>query len=227
MMFVLMLTLTSARGQDKPITVALIGDSTVTNQAGWGKALPGRFNDHVKVLNFAKGGRSTKSFYNEKRLPPVLEAKPDYILMQFGHNGQPGKGPERETDPATTYRDYLKIYINEARRIGAQPIVISSLTRRRFDESGHIASTLTPWAKAAGEVAAEMHVPFIDLHTASIAFHNKIGPEASYAFNPKPDDISHLNKQGAEAIVDLIVAELRKADKTLASYLKSDSHEDH
>lgn len=211
----------------KPITIVLIGDSTVTDQAGWGKAFAGRFNDRVKVINFAAGGRSAKSFYHEKRLPAVLEARPDYVLIQFGHNGQPGKGPQRETDPATTYRDYLKIYISEARRIGATPIILSSLTRRRFDKQGRIASTLGPWAQAAGEVAAEMHVPFIDLYTASVAFHNRIGPDASRAFDPKPGDYTHLNDPGAEAIMDLIVAELKKTDAQLAAYLKPDPNAKH
>ena len=115
----------------------------------------------------------------------VLDAKPDWVLIQFGHNDQPGKGPERETDPATTYRDYLKIYVTAFREIGATPILVSSVTRRHFDTDGKVQSTLTPWAIAAKEVAAEMKVPFIDLHTASVDFHNKIGPEKSTDLQPQ------------------------------------------
>lgn len=206
--------------QEKNLTIALIGDSTVTDGAGWGNAFAGRFDDHVKVLNFAVGGRSSKSWYNEKRLPKVLEAKPDYVLIQFGHNGQPGKGPARETDPATTYRDYLKIYVKAFREIGAKPILVSSVTRRRFDENGKITSTLTPWAEAAKAVAEEMKVPFIDLHSASVTYHNKIGPEASMAFNPKKGDITHFNEKGAEAIVGLITEELKGDCEELARHLK-------
>jgi pectinesterase len=219
-LFSLLLLTGISHAQEKNLTVALIGDSTVTDQAGWGKAFAGRFNDHVTVLNFSAGGRSAKSWYDEKRLPKVLAAKPDYVLIQFGHNGQPGKGPERETDPATTYRDYLKIYVKAFREIGATPILVSSVTRRHFDENGKITSTLTPWAEAAKEVAAEMKVPFIDLHAASIAYHNKIGPEASMAFNPKEADTTHFNQKGAEAITDLIVQELKQACEDLARYLK-------
>ena len=210
----------SAAAQTKEITIALIGDSTVTNAAGWGRAFAERFGPRATVRNFAVGGRSSKSWYDEKRLPAVLEAKPDYVLIQFGHNGQPGKGPQRETDPATSYRDYLKIYINEFRKIGAQPILVSSVTRRTFDEDGKIQSTLTPWAEAAGEVAKEMKVPFVDLHTASVAYHNKIGPEASMAFNPKEGDRSHFNAKGAAVIAELIVAQLKTAVPGLTEYLK-------
>ncbi len=209
-----------SRAGEKSVTVALIGDSTVTDGAGWGKAFADRFNDQAKVLNFAVGGRSAKSWYDEKRLPKVLGAKPDYVLIQFGHNGQPGKGPARETDPATTYRDYLKIYVKAFREIGATPILVSSVIRRRFDEDGKVASTLTPWAEAAKEVATEMKVPFVDLHKASTEYHNKIGPEASMVFNPKEGDVSHFNRKGAEVTADLVVRELKRACKDLVQYVK-------
>ena len=217
--FILMASTSLA--QEKSITVALIGDSTVTDQAGWGKAFAGRFNERVKVLNFAVGGRSSKSWYDEKRLPKVLEAKPDYVLIQFGHNGQPGKGPARETDPATSYRDYLKIYVKAFQEIGATPIIVSSVTRRRFDENGKLWTTLTPWADAAKAVAVEMEVPFVDLHSASITYHNKIGPKASMAFSPKEGDFTHFNEKGAEAIAGLVVQELGEDCEELARYLKN------
>ena len=142
------------------------------------------------------------------------------MLIQFGHNDQPGKGPERETDPATSYRDYLKIYVKEFRGIGSKPIIVSSVTRRIFDESGKIKSTLTPWAEAAKAVAAESKVPFIDLHAASINYHNKIGLETSMTFNLEEGDTTHFNQKGAEAITDLILKELKTVAKDLASYIK-------
>jgi len=216
----LVLLTSTTLAQEKHITIALIGDSTVTNHAGWGKAFAERFNDKATVLNFAVGGRSSKSWYDEKRLPKVLEAKPDYVLIQFGHNGQPGKGPKRETDPATTYRDYLKIYIDAFRQIGAKPILVSSVTRRRFTPEGKIVSTLTPWANAAKAVAAEMNVPFVDLHTASINYHNKIGPEASMTLNLKEGDTTHFNEAGAKTIAGLVVQDLKQACKDLVPYLK-------
>jgi len=206
--------------QKKTVTIALIGDSTVTDQSGWGKAFAGRLKTSVKVLNLAAGGRSSKSWYDEGRLPQVLEAEPDYVLMQFGHNDQHGKGPERETEPATTFHDYLTIYVKECRKIGAKPIIISSVTRRTFDETGRIKSTLTPWAEGSKAVAKELGVPFIDLHAVSIHYHNTIGPEASMAFNPTKGDMSHFNQEGSEAITDLILKELNAVVPELAAYLK-------
>ncbi len=207
------------------LRVALIGDSTVTDHAGWGKAFAGRFGEEVEVLNFAVSGRSSKSWYDEKRLAQVLEAKPDYVLIQFGHNGQPGKGPERETDPASTYRDYLKLYVEEFRAIGAKPIIVSSVTRRRFDGEGKIRTTLRPWAEAAKAVAEELKVPFVDLHAASVRHHNEIGPKASMTFNLKKGDITHFNQRGGEAISDLVIGELQLVAPDLSAHLKSPAGE--
>ena len=216
------------------IVVALVGDSTVTDTAGWGKAFAGKFRSRVRVLNFAAGGRSAKSWLAENRLPAVLDARPDYVFIQFGHNGQPGKGPERETDPSSTYRDYLRRYVKEFRAIGAVPILVSSVTRRDFTEEGKIrmeppadgqygkgvTRPLKPWAEAAKAVAVETNSPFIDLYTASVAWHNRLGETASWQFSPKEDDITHFNEFGAEAVANLVVEGLRKAEPELAKQLK-------
>jgi len=205
---------------DTHITIALIGDSTVTDKAGWGKAFAGRFAENVKVLNFSVGGRSSKSWYNENRLTEVLKAEPDYVFIQFGHNDQPNKGPKRKTDPATTYRDYLTLYVNEFRKTGATPIIVSSVTRRRFDNNGKITSIVTPWAESAKAVARTMKVPFVDLHARSVEYHNKIGREASMTFNPQKEDTTHFNKKGAEAITDLIIKEIKPVAPELYEQLK-------
>ena len=90
-----------------PVRVALVGDSTVADDGGWGPGFRAGFGPPVETINFAANGRSSKSFRAEKRWEPVLAAKPDYVLIQFGHNDVPGKGPDRETDAATTFRQNL------------------------------------------------------------------------------------------------------------------------
>jgi pectinesterase len=213
----------SPSSESDSITIALIGDSTVEDYSGWGVAFRKRFGDQAEVLNFAKGGASSKSWYDGNRMPPVLDAKPDYVLIQFGHNDQPGKGPKRETDPATTYRDQLNRYVAEVKSIGAIPIIVSSVTRRRFDENDQIRTTLGPWAAAAQEVATDLDVPFVDLHNRSIELHNKIGPEASMEFNFKEGDLTHFNEKGGEAMADLVIDELQSAVPSLTKYLKTSS----
>ncbi len=210
------------------VKIALIGDSTMTDSAGWGKAFANRFGENVSVHNFSKGGRSAKSWHDEGWILDVLDTRSDYWLIQFGHNGQPGKGPKRETDPATSYRDYLKGYIDKAKSVGAKPILVSSVTRRRFDEKGKVrvveekgfSLPLKPWAEAAGAVAKEMEVPFIDLYGESVRYHDEIGPEESATFAPKEGDFTHFNEKGANAIADLVISELKKVEPGLAAHLE-------
>src|SRR5215475_11768042 len=137
-MFVLCACAIAAAPSTEPTTgrakvrIALAGDSTVTDKVGWGVGFAKQLTGDIECLNFSQGGRSSKSFINEGHWKKVLDAKPDYILIQFGHNDQPGKGPERETDPKTTYPEWMGKYVDEAKAAGAKPILVTSLTRRTF-----------------------------------------------------------------------------------------------
>lgn len=204
--------------------VALAGDSTVTDSAGWGAAFAKLLGPNAECLNLARGGQSTKSFRDSGNWKKVIDSKPAYILIQFGHNDMPGKGPNRETDPETTYRQNLIRFIEEARAIGAKPIIVTSLTRRVFD-NGKIRGELKPYADAATKVATEQQVPLVDLFTRSVELHNKLGLAESDTFNPpgkdaKTTDRTHLNAHGAEVIASIIAEELRKTAPDLAKLLK-------
>lgn len=152
------------------VKIVLVGDSTVNDQGGWGTGFRGSFKDEVQVTNLALNGRSSKSFRDEGAWAPALAAKPDYILIQFGHNDGPGKGPERETDPRTTYRANLIRYIDEARAIGAKPVLVTSITRRNFDADGKLKTdSLEPYVEATRAAAKEKNVPLLDLYALTRA----------------------------------------------------------
>src|SRR3989442_5145913 len=74
------------------VHIVLVGDSTVTDNAGWGKGFANAMKDDVEVINLSKGGRSSSSFIKEGSWKKALDLKPDYVLIQFGHNDQPGHG---------------------------------------------------------------------------------------------------------------------------------------
>jgi lysophospholipase L1-like esterase len=157
--------------------IVLVGDSTVNDQGGWGPGFRLSFGPDVQVTNLALNGRSSKSFRNEGAWAPALAAKPDYILIQFGHNDGPGKGPERETDPATTYRANLVRYIDEARAAGAKPVLVTSITRRVFDADGRLKTdSLAPYIEAVRAVARETNVPLMDLYALTRVEAEKLGP---------------------------------------------------
>src|SRR5207248_29718 len=148
-----------------PVKIVLVGDSTVNDEGGWGTGFRASFGPQVVVVNLALNGRSSKSFRDEGHWAKAIAEKPQYVLIQFGHNDIAGKGPERETDPATTYRANLERYIEEARAIGAKPVLVTSIVRRLFDADGKFRpDTLVPYAEATRQVAREKNVPLVDLY---------------------------------------------------------------
>ncbi|MFH5805133.1 rhamnogalacturonan acetylesterase [Alienimonas sp. DA493] len=218
--------LTSAVGvpndsADAPVAIGLIGDSTVADTYGWGPAFAERFDDRTTVLNFARNGARLDTL--SKRLDELLEKSPDYVLIQFGHNDQKKYGVE-------TYKKNLTDYVRRAKAAGARPIVLSSVTRRNFGPDGKILPRtegvhggLPAFAAAAGEVARRETVPFIDVYRISVEHHNRLGPEASAAYDFADDDQTHFSPAGAAATADLIVDELKVARPELAPRLRRPS----
>lgn len=207
------------------IKIVLAGDSTVNDEGGWGYGFKQFLTSEAACTNTAANGRSSKSFVTEGRWEQALALKGDYYLIQFGHNDEPGKGPARETDPATTYPQNLARFVDDVRAIGGKPVLVTPLTRRIFDPSaaGKLTTNLLPYVAAMKRVAAEKNVPLLDLHTDSVALCEKIGPEETAKFNPvKKDgtpDTTHLNAEARVVFARLVVAELRQAVPELSPYL--------
>ena len=165
-----------AAGADRPIKVVLVGDSTVNDEGGWGPGFRASFGPEIQVVNLALNGRSSKSFRDEGAWAKVLPEKPDFVLIQFGHNDVPGKGPERETDPATTYRANMERYVEEVRAAGATPVLVTSIVRRNFDDQGKFKpDSLVPYAEAVRRLAVERKVALIDLYTLTREQTERLG----------------------------------------------------
>jgi lysophospholipase L1-like esterase len=165
----------------RAVKIILVGDSTTAVHSGWG----GSFCAHhvtsfVACVNLARGGRSTRSYREEGSWKLVLaEVKSHgladtWILIQFGHNDQPGK-PGRSTDLATEFPANLRRYVDEALSAGAHPVLLTPLTRRQF-VAGRLQNDLAPWAAAVAKVAAEKHVPVVDLNALSAKAVQQMGP---------------------------------------------------
>ncbi len=210
---------------NEPIRIVLVGDSTVNDQGGWGAGFKELLDERIECVNFAQNGRSSKSFIEEGHWAKALAGGADFVLIQFGHNDMPGKGPKRETDPNTTYKEYLTRYIDESRAIGAKPVLVTSMTRRLFKD-GKIATLLADYAQAVRDLAQEKDVPLIDLHTTSIKLHNRIGPDESEDFGPMANgkrDRTHLSPKGQAVMGALVAKLLAQAVPELEPYLKTPS----
>jgi len=236
---VLVLAATANTVQVTAARVVLVGDSTVAPLSGYGDALCQRFAPSVTCLNLAQNGTSTLSYRVSGLWDAVLTliTKPpytrSYVLIQFGHNDQPGK-PGRSTT-LEEYAGNLKRYVREAREVGAQPVLVTPLSRRRF-EDGELVRNLERWAEAMRVVAAETETPLLDLNRDSSAALQEMGPtEANTLARGEPPleavaaaldgnsvalpppappvrlvfDYTHLGPKGAEFFAAIVARELR------------------
>lgn len=177
----------------RPSKIILVGDSTTQVNSGWGGAFCAtRVVSSAACLNLGRGGRSTKSYRAEgswavataeMKVPGYLAT---YVLIQFGHNDQPGK-PGRSTDLATEFPANLRRYVAEARAAGAQPVLLTPLTRRSF-AGGRLVRDLDPWADSVRRVAQEMKVPLVDLTARSAAVVEAMGPAMATHLAELPGD---------------------------------------
>ena len=231
-----------------PIRVILVGDSTMATNSGYGDALCSRFKPEVTCVNVARGGRSSASFRGEGRWAEVQRMlkeggnfKASYVLVQFGHNDQPGK-PGRSTDLVTEFPVNMAAYATETRALGGVPVLLTPLTRRSF-KGNYLRDDLAPWAAATRKVAAEQHAALLDLNAKSAAAVQQMGqaevdtlamaPPPPVASGPKDAnkvepvgtpksafDRTHLGQKGAALFADMVAKELVQAVPDIAPYLK-------
>jgi len=173
------------------IKIVLVGDSTTAVQGGWGPSFCAKHvTSFAACINLARGGRSSGNYRTEGSWALALNEiksggfNDTYVLVQFGHNDQPGK-PGRSTDLATEFPANLKAYVDEIRAAGGKPVLVTPLTRRQFKD-GKLIDDLAPWAQAAREVAAETSAPLVDLHADSYAAVQAMGAAEATRFAQSP-----------------------------------------
>ena len=237
----------------KPVKVYLIGDSTVADYTldegylqkkypitGWGQVFQQFLkkdslkklnrlikSDSALVIDKAKGGRSTRTFFEEGRWKEVLSTleKNDLVLIQFGHNDAAKDKPERYVD-IPGYKDFLRMYVNETRAKGAVPILITPVTRNYPWKDGKLGSAHGEYPQAVKDVAKELNAPIIDLTSLSVSFFTTKGNEfvskhyfmnldsAKYEAYPKGQkDNTHFQPEGAKAVAQLVYNELKTINR--------------
>jgi lysophospholipase L1-like esterase len=218
----------AARAPGTTLRIDLIGDSTQTNNAGYGRGFCANLTPQVDCVNMAKGGASTKTFREQGLWQRSLETKPDYMLIQFGHNDMESSDHNPRQTTMAEYEANLRRYVDEARAAGIKPVLITPLTRRFFQADGKVHSNLLAHSATMTKVAAEMKVPLIDLQNDSIAYLDKIGKEQgnTLAITKKDDtgktifDETHLNWKGSYLFGRIVAVDMGKAVPALAKYVK-------
>lgn len=222
--------------------VHTIGDSTMseykpaaTPKRGWGMYLQAFFNaDSIEVNNRGKSGASTRTFYETNNLWPSVKQQMnagDYLIIQFAHNDEKCKGEDvyaenarlraegkdtltdmRGTEPNTTYKDYLRKFINEARAMDVTPILMSPICRAYFkdgkinnegrhnlgerQEANGEKVISKDYVKAMREVAEEMNVPFLDMTAKSQEMYENAGQETCMTRYFNCGDKTHTGQEG-------------------------------
>lgn len=134
------------------------------------------------IENEAIGGRSSKSFYVEGRWATNVKNQlksGDYVFIQFGHNDRDYTKEERYADTAT-YKNYLRLYVNESRAKGAIPVFITPMNMNTWNGTS-LREVFTERDKGADyrgamiTIATELKVPLIDLEKKSAAFMKSAG----------------------------------------------------
>src|SRR5687768_5975877 len=220
----------------KKITIWMCGDSTMSikdkkayPETGWGMPFVYFWDSTVRIENLAKNGRSTKTFISEKLWQKVADnvQEGDHVFIQFGHNDEAKEKGERYATP-DTFRMNLTKFIIEARAKKAIPVLITPVSRRRFDESGTAIESHKEYSAYVKEVADKEKVFFIDLDTKSREMYQRMGKENSRLLflqlrpgeHPNyPDgkeDNTHFNELGARLIAQLILSEIKPLIPELA-----------
>lgn len=224
---------------DKKRTIWLCGDSTMSikdprtyPETGWGMPFVYFWDSAVEVKNLAKNGRSTKSFITEKLWQQVVDGakEGDYVLIQFGHNDEVIEKKTYATPEE--YKANLTKFVQETRERKATPILLTPVSRRKFDSAGMAVETHHDYSALVKEVAEKEHVLFIDLDTKSRALFQQFGKDNSaYLFMQlKPGehpaypegrtDNTHFNELGARLIAELVLQEIKNLNTDLSQNIR-------
>ncbi|MES2776990.1 MAG: rhamnogalacturonan acetylesterase [Bacteroidota bacterium] len=221
----------------KPITIFMIGDSTMANKKpetfpenGWGMAFGQYFDKTVTIDNRAQNGRSTKSFIAENRWQPVVDKleEGDYVFIEFGHNDEKIDKPLVGTSLAE-FRTNLTKFVLETRAKNAYPVLLTPTARRNFKD-GELKETHFGYPEVVRSLADSLKVPMIDMlaktrkiiiaagDASSKQWYNYV--DSGHVNYPKgKKDDTHFSQAGAVKMAGLAVEGIKELKLGLAQRL--------
>ncbi|MBR4201744.1 MAG: RICIN domain-containing protein [Oscillospiraceae bacterium] len=217
---------------------------------GWGQKIAGCYNN-ITVTNLALSGRSSRSFLTEKNYQTLKSSigKGDYLFIQFGHNDEktdestyPGLGTYPNLDWKTldssgkdaqgrySYEYILAAYyINLAKNAGAQPVLVTPISRRNPDGtpnySGH-----TIYQNGMLTLGKNYNVPVIDMTALTTKLYNDLytygGANETAKLHCYTDaahttlDNTHLSGAGAQKLASMIAEQTKQLGLTVGNRKK-------
>ena len=248
--------------------VHTLGDSTMapydesaTVTRGWGMYFGNFLTNGWTSVNYARGGRDSRGGYNElwQTAKKNVEAG-DYVIITFAHNDEKNSGMDgvqlqayyesigqtwtetRGSIPSTTYKENLGKIVDEAKALGATPIICSPVCRSYFSGSkikrngrhdlGDSYKVLTEngpvdgpklaaddhtmdYAYHSEQLAKEKGVAFIDLTNATADLYESYGDAKCHEYLFDGEGSTHFNTTGA-LLVARECARLMKAQGIMA-----------
>ena len=245
-------------------------DENTTDKRGWCMYLGSFFDSQfVTVNNRGKSGSDTRGFYTGAAYWASVKSQMstgDYLLIQFAHNDEgtvtygmdnleyaqycaanslPAPTDARGTNPQTTYREYLCLFIDEARALGVNPVLVAPICRAYFAngdirrngrhdlgdkfskiENGVLYENQSlpaddhsmDYVEAMRIVAQEKNVPFIDLMQATRELYLSYGETQCLNLLFCEGDKTHTNTMGANLIARK-AAQMMQDAGILANYI--------
>ncbi|CAE6535060.1 unnamed protein product [Rhizoctonia solani] len=179
-------------------TILTIGDSTVTDTAGWGAGFCAP--EYQTMLTSCKTPET-------------------WATIQFGHNDQ----KVMNTSYFAQNLESLTLKIKDA---GCKPILVTSLARRVFASEHVTTDILGPYSNETINVAAKLGLPLLPLLNDSLTYITKLGKTQSMLFNwdynTTNKDTTHLNALGWKYFGRIVADEVHHWVPQLSKYIVPD-----
>ncbi|TID23483.1 SGNH hydrolase [Venturia nashicola] len=229
----------------KPPFFILAGDSTTApiqpwkgttapGGGGWGDGLLKSLENGAAGVNLGHNGQTTVSYRENGYWKNLLSKIGDnndkhdiYVTLAFGHNDQ----KEKSGISVAQYEANLEKMAEELKKLKANVIFVTPLTRRQFNSAGFLTANLDEQGLKTKAAATATKSAVIDLLGASKKYVQAIGKAEAWKFNAdvrEPKDVAtskdttHLNHNGTvvfgRIVADLITVQV----PTIAKYIKKE-----
>lgn len=207
-------------------TVYLAGDASVKDSiayypyspkdsvGGWGQMLSAFMKKGVAISNHSKEEMSIEA-YRQQGYFAMIKAHlrlGDYVLLHFSDM-------KEQNISEICYRNDLAEFVEEARVMGAYPIIVTPFCRNQwYQKKKDLNDDQDIFAEICREVGKSYHVPVIDLHRISKDYILNLGKKKAFAYFTS--DGMALNDFGAYKMAEFV----KRCYKETMEFVKKDAY---